>query len=165
MGQAIGKIECFSAFRKSMLDYFASSGDDGKRRRKSTISHRIALSMQSNFPSQIVDIDYDKADILVHTGDGEDILAVFWSNTYLTQAEKEKAQHFHLSHNPALTLAFSLLEDKDYILVYRFESNYLDYLHINKSDFSEMLLKRCLIEDEKEKKEPSLFTKKKKSKT
>lgn len=160
MGRVIGKIECFSAFRASMLDYFESSGDDEKRRRKSTISHRIALSMTDKFPSAVVDIDYDKADILVHTKDEEYILAVFWSNTYLTQSEKEKAQRFHLSHKPQLTLAFSLLEGKDYILVYRFEDNYLDYLHINKSDFSERLLKRIII-GEKEEKEPSLFSKKK----
>ena len=38
-----------------------------------------------------------------------------------------------------------MLEDKDYILVYRFEKEYLEYLHINKTDFSEMLLKRCII--------------------
>ena len=43
-----------------------------------------------------------------------------------------------------------MLEDKDYILVYRFEKEYLEYLHINKEDFSENLLKRCLIEDKKD---------------
>ena len=63
-----------------------------------------------------------------------------------------------------LTLAFSLLEEKDYILIYRFEDDYLEYLHINKIDFSEHLLKRCMIEENKKKNEPSLFTQRKKAK-
>lgn len=163
MARTIEKIECFSYFRKSMLDYFASFKEDDKRRKKSTVSHRIALSIQKNFPSFLVDIDYDKTDILVHTEGGEDILAIFWSNTYLTAVEKERAQNYHIAHSPRLTLAFSLLEEKDYILVYRFEDNYLEYLHINKEDFSEDLLKKCLIKDEKVRREPSLFSKKKKS--
>lgn len=163
MARIIEKIECFSSFRNSMLDYFSSFKEDDKRRKKSTVSHRIALSIQKNFPSFLVDIDYNKTDILVHTEDGEDILAIFWSNTYLTAVEKERAQNYHIAHSPHLTLAFSLLEEKDYILVYRFEDNYLEYLHINKEDFSEDLLKKCLIKDEKVKKEPSLFSKKKKS--
>ena len=68
-----------------------------------------------------------------------------------------------------LTLAFSLLEERDYILIYRFENRYLEYLHINKLDFSERLLKRCLIREEKKKKEKEeeqlpLFAKKKREK-
>ena len=43
-----------------------------------------------------------------------------------------------------------MLEEKGYILVYRFENEYLEYLHINKTDFSERLLKRCLIGKENE---------------
>lgn len=145
-----------------MLDYFALYSEEEKKCRKSTISHRIALALAKYFPSFHVDIDYNKADILVHENDEKDILAIFWSNTYLTSEEKDKAQNYHLKHKPNLTLAFSLLEDKDYILVYRFEDNYLEYLHINKDDFSERLLKKCIIKDEKE---PSLFsTKKRKAK-
>lgn len=164
MGRNLEKIECFSSFRQSMLDYFASSPIDDRRRKKSTFSHRIALCIEKNFPSFLVDIDYDKTDILVHTKEGNEILAIFWSNTYLTTEEKNKAQNYHLSHKPRLTLAFSLLEEKDYILIYRFEDNYLEYLHINKIDFSEELLKKCLIKDEKKKEEPSLFSKKTKKK-
>ena len=159
----IEKIECFSSFRQSMLEYFDSFKEEDRKRRKSTISHRIALSIGRNFPGLSVDIDYDGVDILVRDTSGKDVLAIFWSNTYLTEKEKEKAQNYHLTHSPMLTLAFSLLEEKDYLLIYRFEDNYLEYLHINKIDFSEMLLKRCLIRDEKKKKEeeqPSLFSKK-----
>ncbi len=162
MARTIEKIECFDAFRKSMLDYFASFKEEDRRRKKSTISHRIALSIMKNFPSCIVDIDYDSTDILVHRDDGKELLAIFWSNTYMTSAEKEKAQSYHITHKPMLTLAFSLLEDRDYILIYRFEDDYLEYLHINKVDFSEMLLKKCLIGEEE--KEPTLFSKGRKKK-
>ncbi len=165
MARTIEKIECFDSFRKSMLDYFASYPGEDRRRRKSSISHRIALSIMKNFPSSLVDIDYDTTDILVHENKGKDILAIFWSNTYLTLQEKEKAQNYHLTHKPMLTLAFSLLEDRDYILIYRFEDDYLEYLHIDKVDFSEMLLKKCLIKEEKKRnnEEPTLFSKRKKS--
>lgn len=169
MARTIEKIECFSSFRQSMLDYFASYKKEDRKRHKSTISHRIADAIGRSFPSCCVDIDYDGADILVRDSSGNDVLAIFWSNTYLTPAEKQKAQNYHLTHRPMLTLAFSLLEEKDYILVYRFENRYLEYLHINKLDFSEMLLKRCLIKEEKKKKEKEeeqlpLFARKKREK-
>ena len=73
------------------------------------------------------------------------MLALFWSSTYLTEKERSKALGFHRQYSPSLTLAFSMLEEKDYLLIYRFESDYVDYLHIDKTDFSEMLLKRCMI--------------------
>ena len=147
MSGALEKIEIFSAFRKAMLDYFSTYGEEEKHRRKSTVSHRIAVNLSRHFsPSCKIDIDINSTDILVEE-DGSVLLAVFWSSTYLTQSEKDKAQHFHIEKKPVLTLAFSMLEDKDYILVYRFEKEYLEYLHINKEDFSENLLKRCPIED------------------
>ncbi len=146
-----------------MLDYFALYSTEEKKCHKSTISHRIAIALAKYFPSFLVDIDYNKADILVHKNGERDILAIFWSNTYLTAEEKERAQNYHLKNKPNLTLAFSLLEEKGYILIYRFEDNYLEYLHINKDGFSERLLKKCIIKDEKE---PSLFSsKKRKTKT
>lgn len=145
MASSIEKIEVFSSFRDTMLEYFSKYGDDNDHRKKSTQSHRIAMIMSRFFPaSYSIDIDIQGTDILVKNGDLIP-LSVFWSSTYLTKAEKDKAQKFHTNEKPTLTLAFSMLEDKDYILVYRFEKEYLEYLHINKTDFSEMLLKRCII--------------------
>ena len=117
-----------------------------KESRKGAISHRIALSLERTLsPEYSIDIEIMGTDILVKKGD-DIILALFWSSTYLTEKERSKALDFHRKWNPALTLAFSMLEDKDYLLIYRFESDYVDYLHIDKVDFSEMLLKRCMIE-------------------
>ena len=144
------KIEVFSAFRSAMLEYFSRYGEEKEHRKKSTASHRIAVILSSFFPSSYsIDIDFDGTDILVRK-EGDIPLSVFWSSTYLTQDEKDKAQRFHQDKKPTLTLAFSMLEGKDYILIYRFESNYLEYLHIDKKDFSENLLKRCLITKEGE---------------
>ena len=140
------QIELFDDFRRSMLSYF--SVYDSRReekRKKSTTSHRIALALSKEMEGTEADLDLDGVDILVHIKE-KPVLALFWSSTYLTEKEKEKARLYHISSSPALTLAFSLLEDKDYLLVYRFEKDYLEYLHINKEDFSEYLLKRCLIE-------------------
>ena len=158
------RIQVYSAFREAMLDYFSSSRDDEKRR-KSTISHRIATKMMKYFPEEYsVDIDLDGLDILIHSGK-KPLLAVSWSNTYLTEKEKEEARHYHMENSPRLTLAFSLLDDKDYILVYRFEKDYLEYLHIDKNTFSEKLLKRCEIYAEGEGAQLMLDIKPKKQKT
>ena len=147
---SIEKIEVFSSFRETMLEYFSKYGEAEDHRKKSTQSHRIAMIMSRFFPqSYSIDIDIQGTDILVKNGD-KIPLSVFWSSSYLTKAEKDKAQKFHTDKKPTLTLAFSMLEEKDYILVYRFEKEYLEYLHINKIDFSERLLKRCIIGKEDE---------------
>lgn len=142
------QIELFDDFRESMLSYFSKYKEQDEKKKKSTTSHRIANALSKKLDSADIDLELDGVDILAHRDDTP-ILALFWSYTYLTEKEKEKARKYHITNNPSLTLAFSLLEDKDYILVYRFEKDYLEYLHINKEDFSEYLLKRCLIEKEK----------------
>lgn len=169
MARMIEKIQCFEAFRDTMLDYFSRYTAEEEGKRKSTVSHRIAMLMKNHVPQDAeIDIDLDGADILLRRNNSID-LAVFWSSTYLTEKEKDKARSFHKKNNPYLTLAFSLLEDKDYLLVYRFEKDYLEYLHINKQDFSERLLKRCMLEDKEEADQQLLLdikgTKKKKKKT
>ncbi len=143
------QIELFDDFRRSMLSYFSVyDNKNEEKRKKSTTSHRIALALSKEMNGTEADLDLDGVDILIHIKE-KPVLALFWSSTYLTEKEKEKARLYHISRNPALTLAFSLLEDKDYLLVYRFEKDYLEYLHINKEDFSEYLLKRCQIESGK----------------
>ena len=120
------------------------------------------MIMSRFFPqSYSIDIDIQGTYILVKNSETIP-LSVFWSSTYLTKAEKDKAQKFHTDKKPTLTLAFSMLEEKDYILVYRFEKEYLEYLHINKTDFSERLLKRCIIGKEDEEDQLMLDIKKSK---
>lgn len=137
------RIDVFDNFRKAMLNYFSLyKEDDGEKKKKSTTSHRIALALAKQFPSTCkVEIDYMGVDIVIKRGD-DIILLLFWSNSYLTEKDKERAREAHNEKMPLLTLAFSLLEDRNYLLVYRFEKEYLEYLHIDKSDFSEEVLKR-----------------------
>lgn len=146
------KIDVFDNFRKAMLNYFSRySEKDGEKKRKSTTSHRIAVELMRYFPSDCnIEIDYMNVDIVIKRGD-DIILILLWSNDYLTEKEKEKARTLHKEKSPLLTLAFSLLEEKNYILVYRFEKEYIEYLHIDKSDFSERILKRSEDKDYKEK--------------
>ena len=60
---------------------------------------------------------------------------------------KLKAIAFHEKENPPLTLAFSLFQDRSRFLVYRIEKGFIDYLHIDKRDFSEEVLRRCTIDE------------------
>ena len=148
--QITRQIELYSAIKKGIVNYLANSSDsDNAKKKKSTYSHRIALELAKNFPSTFtIDIDYMDADIVIRKG--EEIFAVIlWSSDYLSEKDKDKALKIHKKDNPILTLAFSPMEEKGYILIYRFEKEYLEYLHINKADNSEKLLKRCLLEEPK----------------
>ena len=145
------RIDVFDNFRKAMLNYFSDYNNKEEKRKKSTISHRIALELSRQFPSTCqIDIDYMNADIIVRNND-DIILILLWSNEYLTQKDKNKARQLHIENAPLLTLAFSLLEEKSYLLIYRFEKEFLEYLHIDKSDFSERILKRSEVRGKKEK--------------
>ena len=146
------RIDVFDNFRKAMLNYFSHySKPDEEKKKKSTTSHRIAIELARQFPSRCnIDIDYMNSDIIIR--DGDDILLILlWSHDYLTEKDKDKARSLHIDKSPLLTLAFSLLEEKSYILIYRFEKEYLEYPHIDKSDFSEKILKRSEDRDRKEK--------------
>ena len=83
MSGALEKIEIFSAFRKAMLDYFSTYGEEEKHRRKSTVSHRIAVNLSRHFsPSCKIDIDINSTDILVEENVKEcDALVAVTSNS------------------------------------------------------------------------------------
>ena len=140
------RFEIFSAFRLGMIEFFSNDlADDGMKHRKGAISHRIALRLRPYFPLQYtIDIDTDGADVLIWK-DEEIPLAIFWSDDYLTEKEKKKAIEYHRRKNPGLTLAFSLLHDRSWILVYRFGDDFVEYLHIDKETFEETVIKRLLI--------------------
>ena len=140
------RFEIFTAFRLGMAEFFSNDlSEDGKRHRKSAISHRIALRLRPYFPLQYtIDIDTDGADVLIWKED-EIPLAIFWSEGYLTEKEKKKAIEYHREKAPGLTLAFSLLHDNSWILIYRFDDNYVEYLHIDKETFNETVLTRLPI--------------------
>ena len=137
------KLEVFDSFRKGMISYFSGMKEDGVKRKKSARTHRIALSLMPFFPSDVlIDIDTMGADLLVWDGKDKVHLALFWSDDYLTEKERARAYDFHLDKAPSLTLAFSVLPDKDWILVYRFEKSFLEYLHIDKATFEETPLRQ-----------------------
>lgn len=137
------KLEVFDSFRKGMISYLSGLEDDGIKRKKSACTHRIALALERTFPSDVmIDIDTLGADLLVWDGKAKIHLALFWSEDYLTEKERERAYAFHLSQNPSLTLAFSVLPGKDWLLVYRFEKSFLEYLHIDKATFEETPLRQ-----------------------
>ena len=148
-------IQLFDAFKTALVrlckdDYVLFS----TQRKKSPVTHRIAMYIEAALgggPDFICDTLFHvqgeqkrgyTPDILVHDRLGHIHMALFWQDGYLNAAQREEARDFH-KEKKCLTLAFSLLPDKDYFLIYRFAGSYTDYLHLSREDFSEVVLKRC----------------------
>lgn len=157
--ERVESIEMFENFKRSLALLIEKDKElFSMNIRKETISARLALHLEKVVsPDLFVDVSVNGADILVWDRKDDIELALFLSRDYLSEKAKEKARTFHIATRPLLTLAFSLFEEKDYILVYRFEKLFLDYIHINPSfGYEDRLLKRILIDDEK-KEEAELF--------
>ena len=154
----IRQIELYQQIKSGIIKYLESPDDNLEaKKKKSTYTHRIALSLGKQFPSSFsIDIDYMDADIVIRRGD-EILSVILWSSEYLSERDKDKALRIHEKAKPILTLAFSPMDEKGYILIYRFEKDYLEYLHINKADKSERILKRCLLEGSGQKEEKQLL--------
>ena len=122
------------------------------QKKKGPVTHRIAMYLEQilNDRSMLCDTQFQikgengtyTPDRVIHTRMGNEEMALYWQDGYLSAREKSEAQNFH-REKKCFTLAFSLLPDKDYFLIYRFAENYTDYLHISREDFSEEVLKRC----------------------
>lgn len=145
-------IALFDAFAKALKEL--SRRDEllfGMKRNKISLTHRLAIYLEQNLrEGTIVDISYSTGnytpDLIAHDRNGRIQLAIWWQDDYLTKKLQDEARRFHEEYG-CFTLAFSLLSDKDYFLVYRFASTYTDYLHISREDFSESLLKRMKDEE------------------
>ena len=139
-------LDIYEAFRKGMEAYFMLPEVPRRMRpRRGCTTARLVMALRPFFPRTVsVDADLSGADILVWDESGP-ILALFWSSSYLARDRKLRAIAFHEKENPPLTLAFSLFQDRNRFLVYRIEKGYIDYLHIDKRDFSEEVLRRCTI--------------------
>ena len=145
------RIDIFDGFRKGM-HYFLTAYQlpEGLRHKKAAIAHRLALCLSAEFPDYFVDIDTDGADILVWDGGSNIKLALFWSEQYLTEKERNKALEFHRRKHPVLTLGFTILPERSWLLVYRFENEYVEYLHIDKESFTDEVLRQRFFEDKDE---------------
>ena len=143
-------FDAFSASLKRLCadDYLLFS----TQKKKGPITHRIAMYLEQELanPAMLCDTQFQirsekecfTPDIVVHNRMGEEYMALFWQDGYLSAHERENARDFH-KEKRCFTLAFSLLPDKDYFLIYRFAGSYTDYLHLSREDFSEDVLKRC----------------------
>jgi|GEM_PF-995784 len=145
-------IVLFDAFAKALREL--SERDKllfGMKRNKISLSHRLANYLEKNLrEGTYVDISYSVGsctpDLIAHDRNGRIQLAIWWQDEYLTRKLQDEAKRFHEEYG-CFTLAFSLLSDRDYFLIYRFASTYTDYLHISREDFSESLLKRMKEEE------------------
>lgn len=154
-------IEIYDDFKRGLETLLARDRDlFGKDIRKETLACRLAMYLAQIFPPEwFVDISVEGADLLVWDRNERIALALFISRDYVSEKGKEKARNFHSSRNCMLTLAFTLFSDeKDYILIYRFERLFLDYIHIFPSaGFEERVLKRCLSSEIDRNDDPMLF--------
>ncbi len=152
------EIQLFDAFAQALKklckdDYLLFS----TQRKKSPITHRIAMYLEAelNNSSMICDTQFVLKgesrtyipDIIVHNRMGNEEMALYWQDGYLSARDKEEARDFH-KEKKCFTLAFSLLPEKEYFLIYRFAENYTDYLHISREDFSEEVLRRCSVDED-----------------
>lgn len=160
-------IDTYSSFKKALKLLFKYDRKLFlKKTKKETLASRMAIYLTTFFGKEwFVDVAVDGADLLVWDRNENIALALFLSKDYISALGKEKARNFHETRNSALTLAFSLLSEKDYILIYRFETEFVDYMHLFfDAGFEEKVLKRCLIKDDKD--EALLFkVRKRKEKT
>ena len=147
--KAEDKIEAFEGFRRGMYSFITLfQFEEGIKHKKSSIAHRIANCISVEFPSYRVDIETLGADIIVWDGNDDIRLAIFWSEQYLSEKEKTKAFDFQKTMKPGLTLGLTILPDKSWILVYRFESNHVEYLHIDKENFSDDVVRQKFFNNE-----------------
>ena len=148
-------FDAFSAALRRLCkdDYLLFS----TQKKKGPITHRIAMYLEEGLdePGLLCDTQFQirsekstyTPDIVVHNRMGNEAMALFWQDGYLSAREREAARDFHREKH-CFTLAFSLLPEKDYFLIYRFAEGYTDYLHISREDFSETVLKRCGVDED-----------------
>lgn len=127
------------------------------QKKKGPITHRIAMYIETGLDSRayLCDTQFQikgekqtyTPDMIIHDRKGKETMAIYWQDGYLSAKEKEEARDFHREKR-CFTIAFSLLPDKDYFLIYRFAENYTDYLHISREDFSEEVLRRCSSDED-----------------
>lgn len=160
-------IDTFSLFKKALEDLVESDSFlFARKARRESFSCRMAQHLNKFFGfGWYIDAAIEGSDLLIWDRQGNIPLALFIAKDYISSSQKDKARLFHLTMKPALTLALSLLEGKDYMLIYRFEKEYIDYMHIYPDqNYQDTVLKRCLINDDDDK-DPTLFKIKRKRTT
>ena len=160
-------IDTFSLFKKALKELVESDSFlFARNARREAFSCRMAQHLNRYFGNEwYIDAAIDGSDLLIWDRQGNIPLSLFIAEDYVSSVQKDKARLFHLSMKPALTLALSLLEGKDYMLIYRFEKEYIDYMHVYPDhEYQDTVLKRCLIKEDDDK-NPTLFRIKKKKAT
>ncbi len=159
-------IKLFTAFKQALLMLVENDRvllDNRKKR--ASISHRLALYLERLVPYvKYIDLSYEVKvkgkeiypDVILHDRMGNIQLGLFWEEGYLSKAEQEEIKLFHEETNAGLTLAFSILPDRSYFLIYLVEDNLIQYLHLDKESGLDEYLKQ-VEEADVIKEEPQLF--------
>lgn len=144
------EISLFDSFRtaiQSTCENYSYLFDVKKA--KIAFSHRLASELDKiTSYKYLIDINLpltnnsnSTPEIIIRERDLSPIMAIFIEEEYLSSQKKGEASKLH-EDTGAFTIAFSLLKEREYFLVYRFASSFTDYLHLSKHDYRESLLKR-----------------------
>ncbi|NLZ67557.1 MAG: hypothetical protein GX903_00920 [Spirochaetales bacterium] len=150
-------IRLFAAFKEALLMLYKRDCVLFTRRKKRAgVSHHLAIYLERLLPYvQFIDLGYEiklkgkdiYPDILLHNRVDEIQLAIFWQDGYLSKTEQDAVKRFNEETKANLTLAFAILPDKEYFLVYRFEEDCVQYMHIDKETGQDEFLKQCEEEE------------------
>lgn len=162
-------IKLFAAFKNSILKLWKEDIQlFANKKKKTSISHRLSLYLERELPYiRYVDLLYEiktndieiYPDIILHNRIGDINLAIFWQDEYLSKKEQNEIKKLKESTKENLVLAFAVLPDKPYFLIYQFETDTINYLHLDKENGNMEYLKQSSKDDEngKKTKDPMLF--------
>lgn len=162
-------IKLFAAFKNSLLKLWK---DDIRlftnKKKKTSISHRLSIYIEREVPYiKYVDLLYEiktddfeiYPDIILHNRVKDINLAIFWQDEYLSKKEQIEIKKLKEIAGESLVLAFAVLPDKPYFLIYQFETDTINYLHLDKENGNMEYLKQSSKDDKNGKmKDPLLFT-------
>lgn len=168
-------ILLFESFNKALFSFLKEDEQVlSYSRSKATFAHCLASQLHRSLRSVLgmsedeasltyfelplsirVDIMVDGCDILVHNRKGTKLLAVILSHDYLTKAQQEHL--FKLKDEGVeLVLGVSMLQQKEYVLIYSPKSESLEYYHFNKNDGTTRHLMQREVESEEDSRQLSL---------
>lgn len=159
-------IKLFTSFKQALL--MLVENDHAlldNRKKRASISHRIALYLERLVPYvKYIDLSYEVKikgkdiypDVMFHDRLGNIQLGLFWEEGYLSKADQEEIKRFHEETKAGLTLAFSILPERSYFLIYLVEDNLIQYFHLDKESGHDEYLKQ-VEEEDVIKEEPQLF--------
>ncbi|MFA5448220.1 MAG: hypothetical protein WC233_08080 [Sphaerochaeta sp.] len=114
---------------------------------KASIAHVLALrlgescALHLNLPESMqVDIMAEGSDVIVHDRDGNLLIGLVFSTTYLTQAQHDQLRLLQ-KRGCKLVIGIAFLKEKEYFLLYHPKRGSTDYYHYRRHTSEVVLLR------------------------